>query len=384
MTARRLSGILPIPSMEPALNLDPSSRGDASSWLRLTLVPGVRFGDQRALLSAFGSPQDVIAAPRAAIAEVRGHAVAQALTNGAKGDRVEAAMRWLEWEGHHLVTLADPTYPKALLEIDEPPTVLYVRGRPELLNAASLAIVGSRNATVQGARDAQAFAAALSAAGLCVVSGLAAGIDAAAHRGALSQPGSSVAVLGTGADRVYPSRNRALADALARDGCLVSEFPLGTPPASGNFPRRNRLISGLARGVLVVEAAPRSGSLITARTAAEQGRDVFAIPGSIHSPLSRGCHALIQQGAKLVESADDILVELGLRPASTIAPAASASSIADPLLDAMGFAPLTMDEIAMRSGLGAATLAAALSRLEIEGRVAPLAGGLFQRVAATT
>jgi DNA processing protein len=229
-------------------------------------------------------------------------------------------------------------------------------------------------------RDAEAFAATLSEAGLCIVSGLAAGIDAAAHRGGIAQKGSSLAVLGTGADVVYPAGNRKLAERLAHEGCLISEFPLGTPPEPGNFPRRNRLISGLSRGVLVVEAAIRSGSLITARRALDQGRDVFAIPGSIHSPLSKGCHDLIKQGAKLVESAEDILAELGLGDAVAGKPAPGPAAPADPLLDAMGFAPVTMDQMAQLTGFGAPALAASLSRLEIEGRVAALAGGRFQRI----
>jgi DNA processing protein len=366
------------------VKLDSSSRDEVSSWLRLTLVPGVRLRDHRTLLAAFRSPQHVLAASRAGIAQLCGDDVAEALAKGARSSSVDAALRWLADDNHHLVTLADSAYPQSLLDIDEPPTVLYARGRLELLNACGFAIVGSRNATVQGVRDTEAFAATLSAAGLCIVSGLAAGIDAAAHRGGLAQKGSSVAVMGTGADRIYPAAHRGLAEELERLGCLLSEFPLGTPPDPGNFPRRNRLISGLSRGVLVVEAAIQSGSLITARRAVDQGRDVFAIPGSIHSPLSKGCHDLIKQGAKLVESAEDILVEIGLAGAPASRKPAQPSGPADPLLDAMGFAPVTMDEIAQRTGFAAAALAASLSRLEIEGRIAALAGGLFQRLESTT
>jgi DNA processing protein len=335
------------------------------------------------LLSEFGSPQGALAASCASVSKLCGDDVAQALAAGADRAQVDAALQWLTADSNHLLTLADSAYPRCLLEIDEPPTVIYVRGRTELLQARGLAIVGSRNGTAQGVRDAEAFASALSAAGLCIVSGLAAGIDAAAHRGGLAQKGSSLAVMGTGADRIYPAAHRALAQELARDGCLVSEFPLGTPPQQWNFPQRNRLISGLSRGVLVVEAATRSGSLITARTALDQGRDVFAIPGSIHSPLSKGCHDLIKQGAKLVESAQDILVEIGLGAAAS-GKAARTRPPPDPLLDAMGYSPVTMDQIAHFTGLGAAALGASLSRLEIEGRVAALAGGLFQRVDGTT
>jgi DNA processing protein len=322
----------------------------------------------------------VLTASHAAIAQVCGNGVAEALAKGAEARIVDAAMDWLATEGHHLVTLADTAYPQLLLEIDEPPTVLYARGRLDLLNAPCFAIVGSRNATAQGAREAEAFAATLSAAGLCIVSGLAAGIDAAAHRGAIAQAGASLAVMGTGADRIYPASNRKLAEELARNGCLISEFPLNTPPESRNFPRRNRLISGLSRGVLVVEAALQSGSLITARRALDQGRDVFAIPGSIHSPLSKGCHDLIKQGAKLVESAEDILAEIGLGEGGARKSEARRAAPADPLLDAMGYSPVTMDEMSQRIGCDAAALAISLTRLEIEGRIAALAGGLFQRI----
>jgi DNA processing protein len=233
---------------------------------------------------------------------------------------------------------------------------------------------------MQGVRDAKDFARALSDAGYTIVSGLALGIDAAAHEGGLSGRSSSVAVLGTGVDRIYPRANHALFDRLQREGTIVSDWPLGTPPLPGNFPRRNRLISGLSRGVLVVEAAPESGSLITARLANEQGREVFAIPGSIHSPLSRGCHELIQEGAKLVTSLEDVLVELtGVRvPRPTgIEPATAPSH---PLLDLMGYSPVTIDQMAQRTGHSVSRLAAELFRLEVEGRVAALAGGFFQRL----
>jgi DNA processing protein len=384
VTSGRLSGILPIPSKRIALKIDPSSRDNLSAWLRLTLVPGVSPRDQRKLLSQFGSPREVLSQCRAAIIEVCGDDVAGALARGANSSQVDAALRWAEQEGHHLVGSADPAYPQALLNIHVPPSVLYVRGRVELLNSKSFAVVGSRNATPQGLRDAEAFAAALSAAGLCIVSGLAAGIDAAAHRGGMAHAGGSIAVMGTGADRLYPARNRALAEELARSGCLVSEFPLGTPPEAGNFPRRNRLISGLACGVLVVEAAIQSGSLITARTALEQNRDVFAIPGSIHSPLSKGCHDLIKQGAKLVESAEDILADIGMARAPAGDAPEKFAAAADPLLDIIGFAPVTMDEIAHRTGFSVSTISASLSRLEIDGQIAAIAGGLFQRLEATT
>ncbi len=265
------------------------------------------------------------------------------------------------------------------MQMADPPAALYVQGHVELLSEPAFAIVGSRNATAQGARDSESFAYTLSNAGLVIVSGLALGIDAAAHRGGLRARGSSIAVMGTGADRIYPPRNRDLAHELANHGALVSEFPLGTPPLPGNFPRRNRLISGLSRGVLVVEAALLSGSLITARFALEQNRDVFAIPGSIHSPLAKGSHRLIKDGAKLVECAEDILDELGLAHDPSGEPVL-AHEDSNKTLEAMGEAPVSIDEIAERTGDDAGGIAARLSLLEIEGRIATVAGGLFQRL----
>lgn len=255
-----------------------------------------------------------------------------------------------------------------------------MRGRIGLLSRSCIAIVGSRNSTPQGAVNAEAFARTLSEAGLTVVSGMALGIDAAAHRGALCGPASTVAVIGTGPDRVYPARNRELAHTIAEQGTLVSEFPVGTPALAANFPRRNRVISGLARAVLVVEAAERSGSLITARLAADQGRDVFAIPGSIHSPLSKGCHRLIKQGAKLVDDARDILDELGLQQAAPGGESADPRGMDDPLLAQMGFDPCDVDTLVQRCGSAPETVVADLLRLELEGWVASLPGGRYQRL----
>jgi DNA processing protein len=361
--------------------LIPNCLEAAEGWLRLTLVPGLSPAAQRALLRALGAPDAVLAADVPAVAGIVGQRATERLKAGPDKALLDATLRWLAIEGHHLVTLADASYPRALLDIPDPPTVLYAIGRVELLNAASIAVVGSRNATAQGGRDAYAFARALSDAGLTIVSGLALGIDTHAHRGGLEGCSSSVAVMGTGADLVYPKGNRALAHELAAKGCLITEFALGTPSAAGNFPRRNRLISGLSRGVLVVEAAERSGSLITARLAGEQGRDVFAIPGSIHSSLSKGCHVLIKEGAKLVESAADVLAELGIAQESAAAPARGSDAPDDPLLDAMGFGPVTIDQIAQRVGGNAAAIGAGLARLQIEGRVAAMAGGRFQQIA---
>lgn len=355
-------------------------KDDPSAWLRLTLVPGITPATQQALLRAFGSPEEVLASSSSRVAAVANEEVARRLATGPGMALLDASLGWLQAEDHHLLAMGDAAYPRLFLEIPDPPTVVYAIGRTELLNVPSIAIVGSRNATPQGIRDAAAFARAFSDAGLCVVSGLAHGIDASAHTGGLAGRSSTVAVMGTGADRIYPARNRALARDIAARGCLITEFPLGIGPVAGNFPRRNRLISGLSRGVLVVEAADQSGSFITARLAAEQGRDVFAIPGSIHSPLAKGCHILIKQGAKLVDDARDVLVELGMAPVERQAPRRPAAESADPLLDAIGFAPVTVDQIASLTGEGAARISALLSRLEVDGRVEALAGGRYQRL----
>jgi DNA processing protein len=324
----------------------------------------------------------VLAAPRDAVARACGAATADSLAAGADRAAVEAALAWVSQPQHRLVTLADAEYPGALLQIADPPLLLFVLGDAQLLGRPGLAVVGSRNPTRRGAEDAQAFARALSDAGLTIVSGLALGIDAAAHRGGLGGRGSSVAVVGTGLDRVYPARNRELARELAASGALVSEFPPGTPPLPPNFPRRNRIISGLARGCLVVEAALESGSLITARFALEQGREVFAVPGSIHSPLSKGCHWLIKQGAKLVESAADVVDELGLaRPAVPSTPSADAPSTHDAaqLLRVLDYAPFDLDTACRLGSLTPDAASAILLRLELDGFVDRLQGGLFQR-----
>jgi DNA processing protein len=356
---------------------------ELSTWLRLTLTPGVGGESQRALLANFGLPGQVFAAGRAALTRVLTGKQVDALLGDEAEEAVTLALAWAAEPGNHLVTLADPEYPQRLLEISDPPTLLYVKGRLDLLNQPALAIVGSRNATAQGQANAEAFAATLSAGGLTIVSGLALGIDSSAHRGGLKGAGSSIAVIGTGADRIYPAGNKELARLIAERGAIVSEFPLGTPAIAGNFPRRNRLISGLSRGVLVVEAAERSGSLITARLAGEQGRDVFAIPGSIHSPLSKGCHRLIKQGAKLVDEARDILEELAPgTPRTGIAPTDTPSAETDEagLLAALGFDPCDLDTLTQRSGLSTQALSSLLLQMELDGQVAMLPGGRYQRL----
>ncbi len=360
------------------------------AWLRLLDAPDVGRETARRLLAAFGSPEATIAAGTAARRAVVGPAAAASLeTASAETDaRFAATLAWLHAdaaERRTVVVLGDPMYPKALLQTGDPPLLLYVVGDPALLQAPAIAVVGSRNPTAQGSENAAAFARRLSDAGFVVVSGLALGIDTAAHEGASTGATPTVAVVGTGLDRVYPKRNLALARRIAATGALVSEFPLGTPPLPAHFPMRNRIIAGLADGTLVVEAALRSGSLSTARLAVESNREVFAIPGSIHSPLSRGCHALIRQGAKLVESAEDILEELrpgsaAIREAQDAPPPVVDDADTDPVLAALGFDPATLDALAGRTGLSAAELSVRLLELELHGRVARLPGQLFQRV----
>ena len=353
-----------------------------AAWVRLTLAPGVGGETQRALLRHFGGPEHVFSAAVATLSQVVSRSAAQSLLGHDCSAQVEGALRWAEEPGNRILTLADAEYPRRLLDTPDPPTLLYVKGKVELIDRPALAVVGSRNGTPQGVRDAEMFAESFAHAGLTVVSGLALGIDSAAHRGGLKGAASTSAVIGTGADRVYPARNHGLAQRIALEGAVVSEFPLGTPAIAANFPRRNRIIAGLTLGVLVVEAATQSGSLITARLAAEQGREVFAIPSSIHSPLSKGCHRLIKDGAKLVESAEDVLSELGLDGPLSLRPAVSTPD--DPggtqLLSLLGFDPCNLDTIVERSGLTPEALSAMLLQMELDGRVAKLPGGRFQRL----
>ncbi len=359
---------------------------ELGAWLRLLETPGIGRATARRLLAAFGSPQAAIGASSAARGEVVGRAAADALAGSSDAAQAlcTATLAWLAApapEPRDVITLADSRYPQLLLETADPPLLLYAQGRIELLQADAISIVGSRNPTPQGLENARAFGAHLSAAGLTVISGMALGIDAAAHEGGLEAAASTIAVVGTGLDQIYPRRNRLLAGRLAAQGLIVSEFALGTDPLRAHFLIRNRIIAGLSRGTLVVEAALQSGSLSTARMAAEAGREVFAIPGSIHSPLARGCHALIRQGAKLVESAQDILEELRLgQPAPAAAPTETAPAAADALIDVLGFDPVGLDALVARTGWPAAELNIRLLELELEGRVARLPGQLFQRV----
>lgn len=361
-------------------------REELAAWLRLIETPQVGRESVRRLLAAFGSPEAAIDASVAARREVVGAVQAAALATAppSHGELLRATLAWLEEPSQPprgFVPLGHPSYPMALLETADPPLALYLHGRTELLDAASLAVVGSRNPTPQGVANAKAFASHLSHAGLTVVSGLALGIDAAAHEGGLEGRGSTIAVVGTGLDLVYPRRHHQLAHRIAEEGLLVSEYSLGAPALEAHFPARNRIIAGLTRGTLVVEAALQSGSLITARLATEAGREVFAIPGSIHSPQSKGCHALLKQGAKLVEEANDVLEELNWTPAPATAGSADPTGHSrDPLLEVLGFDPITLDELVARTGIAPAELSARLLELEMAGRVARLPGQLFQRI----
>ena len=363
------------------MTLDPSTL----AWLRLESTPDIGLVRAHALLNHFGSLDAIFQAALADLCAVIPARPARLLCAPPSDDFLaycDQVNAWLATDGNILLAQDHPDWPELLRSIALPPLLLYAKGQLALLNQPAVAIVGSRNATTQGCATARGFAAALSEAGVTVVSGLALGIDAAAHEGALTGPGSTVAVIGTGADRIYPRRNDALARHIAEAGCVISEYALGIGPLSGNFPRRNRLISGLCRAVLVVEAAAQSGSLITAHVAVEQGRDVFAVPGSIHAPLSKGCHKLIKEGAMLVESSADLFEALALAP-GTLATAprgVEASPDLLPLLAALGHGPVHGDVLASLTATEPGFLASQLLALELAGQVERLPGGLFQRV----
>lgn len=365
------------------------ARDELEAWLRLLESPGIGWVTARELLARHGSPEAIFALSAAAqdegLAPKQRGALAKPPAHLA--EQLDKTWAWLQASPtHDIMVLGDADYPDALLQTADPPALLYLQGERSLLASRSLAVVGSRNPTPQGRDNASAFSKALAEAGLTIVSGLALGVDGAAHQGALAGGGSTIAVVGTGLDLIYPTRHAALAAEIAKTGLIVSEYPLGMPPLSPNFPRRNRIIAGLSEGCLVVEAALKSGSLITARLASEAGREVFAIPGSIHSPLSRGCHELIRQGAKLVESAADVLEELAPLGTSTVAantsaPAADLGAEQAQLLDMMGYDPVSLDELQSRCGWPTADLSAALFELEMAGVLRRLAGQLFQRSA---
>ena len=362
--------------------------------LVLSLVPGLGAIGYLRLIDTFGSASAALAASEGALLDAlegipRRRKIVQQLAAGPQLDQVAREQGWLEAPNRSVVCLEDIAYPALLRTIPDPPPVLFIDGDATLLEAPQIAIVGSRKATAGGVDTAKALAFGLARAGISVTSGLATGIDSAAHSGALDAAGSTIAVAGTGLDTVYPRSSQRLADRIRARGAMVSEYRLGTKPSSANFPRRNRIISGLSLGTLVVEAATRSGSLITARLAAEQGREVFAVPGSIHNPQSRGCHGLIRDGAKLVENVNDILVELApqLRAAlinrstPTADSAGMAVDEADSVLVSMGHDPVTVDQIVARTGLTAAEVSTKLLGFELEGRVAQHPGGRFARIA---
>ncbi|WJF91469.1 DNA-processing protein DprA [Paraburkholderia bonniea] len=405
----------------------PLTETELAAWLRLSTAAGLKPAAVRTLLELFGLPDAIFGQSFAALASATSVATARAVLNEPGPDfyvRVEALCLWCATPGNALLTLADPAYPPALLNMADPPPLLYAKGRIELLQRKSVAVIGSRNATAQGISDAFWFSGEFSRAGLAVVSGLALGIDGAAHRGALAGPGGTVAVIGTGADIVYPASHLALSSEIASTGVILSEWPLGTPPRAAHFPQRNRLIAGLASGVLLIEAAIRSGSLITARLANEMGRDVFALPGSIHAPLSRGCHQLIKQGAKLVETPQDVMEEWGLATsgqaaATATTAAATATAIKEvasrgktvrtararsqaglhagvqplsaaenlaslppdalQLLDALGHAPAPLETLVARTGLSGPTLQSTLLLLELAGHLTLMPGGRYAR-----
>lgn len=348
-------------------------------WLRLILAPGVSHALQRRLLASAGPPDVALRLPEHVLASLVGEAHARTLLAGPDRFLMARSLAWLSAAGRGLLTLCDAAYPKALLEIADPPAALFFSGNVALTARRSVAVVGSRNATRQGLEDAFNFAASLSNSGLCIVSGLAMGVDGAAHRGGLAGAGGSIAVLGNGPDRIYPAAHEALARQLESAGLLLSEHAPGAAPRAHHFPRRNRLISGLSEGVLVIEAAERSGSLVTARQALDQGRDVFALPGSIHSPLSRGCHALIKQGAALVDTPVDVLNGLGV----TVRPPGMPAEPSPSPDDGIGFldaAPTSVDALVAQSGLSTQTVLAKLAQLEVAGSIERLAGGLYRRL----
>ena len=374
-------------------SLDDKQLNDVRPWLALNQTQGLGNAALCQLLTKFGSPEAIYSTSISQLREIVDEGTARKITQGIDADVIAPTLDWLQKDNAHIVTLADSEYPQKLLEISNPPAVLYAIGNLHWLNHPSIAMVGSRSATPQGEKNAEEFAQSLCNLGLCVVSGMALGIDGAAHRGALKANGATIAVVGTGLDIVYPARHRDLAHKIAERGLIISEFPLGTPSKAQNFPRRNRLISGLSLGCLVVEANINSGSLITARLATEQGREVFAIPGSIHSPVAKGCHLLIKQGAKLVESTQDILEEikhlLPVAKQTTHSPTGlmthlganeTNGSEANTVLALMGYDAINFDNLQQLSALTTDSLSAMLMMLELDGKITVLQGNQYQRL----
>ena len=367
-----------------------TSSTDLALWLTLNQIPGLGNAAFCQLLAKFGTPEGIFNAKLNQLREIVNDDIAQKISKGVAVDAIAPTIKWLEKDNAHLITLADSTYPQKLLEVSNPPALLFAIGNLHWLNHPTIAMVGSRSATPQGEKNAEDFAKSLCEQGLCVASGMALGIDGAAHRGALKANGATIAVVGTGLDIVYPARHRDLAHKIAERGLILSEFPLGTPSKAQNFPRRNRLISGLSLGCLVVEANIESGSLITARLSVEQGREVFAIPGSIHSPVTKGCHQLIKQGAKLVESVQDILEEINwatmvnslpsISPSGLLADLAPNSPQANTVLDLMGFDAINFEQLRTTTSLTTEALSSMLMLLELENKIKSLAGGHYQRL----
>ena len=360
-----------------------------AAWLRLALTPGLGPARSLKLIQKFNSIERAIAAPSASLAPLIGCKVANALKAQPTIDSINVSLRWAEQPNCHLITLDDDDYPLQLASIPSPPLVLFAHGKRELLSSAMLAMVGSRHASAQGKRNTEVFSQGLAKHGYTIVSGLAEGIDTACHVGALEYPASTIAIIGNGIDRLYPSCNRRLSERIGKNGLIISEFPLGTPPQPKHFPRRNRIIAGLALGCLVVEASVRSGSLITARYAADTGREVMAIPGSIHNRESRGCHFLIKQGASLVETIEDVLKVLGYpispKPNTSVCSEQFNSHKAPKdlrvkLLDFMHTEPVTLDELSTQMNIAPGELSAMLLEFELEGHIASLAGGRYQRL----
>ena len=365
------------------------------TWISLWRVPGIGCQTFHKLLKQFGDPEAVLNASSSALKNAGLNSRQQEAIQASQLDNAKADMLWLEQDNHHLVTFHDQHYPALLREISVAPPLLYVHGNIELLNDPQIAIVGSRNPTQSGKNNAFEFAKHFSSTGLCVTSGLALGVDGDAHRGALTDGGVTIAVTATGLDRVYPASNRTLAHQIAEQGALVSENPIGTAPQAKNFPRRNRIISGMSLGSLIVEAAQRSGSLITADYANEQGRMVFAIPGSIHNPLARGCHKLIRQGAKLVETASDVMEDLASQidlhqfnktsdekedTGSENNRKQSSNDDNSRLLEAMGYDPVSIDHLVIQTGLTPAVLSSMLLLMELQGLIASNGRGNYTRI----
>ncbi|MEE8428140.1 MAG: DNA-processing protein DprA, partial [Gammaproteobacteria bacterium] len=376
------------PESEPPACADELGPEELRFWFALWRTPGVGSATFRRLLDRFGSPREVFASSAASLQHAGLGSIACSYLRDPDWSGADRDIQWLEAPRHHVVLEYSPSYPALLKEIQNPPPILFVNGNPNLLGRHQLAMIGSRNPTPVGSRTALEFAHYFGSAGLLITSGLATGIDTACHHGALQGGGSTIAVMGTGPDQTYPASNQELAEEIAAVGALVSEFPVGTGPRPEHFPQRNRIISGLSLGTLVVEAASRSGSLITAYHALEQGREVFAIPGSIHNPLTRGCHGLIHQGAKLVETAADVLEELGSLAGTIAEPKPAGKQECLPpldgeyaqLLDCIGFEPTAIDQLVEFSGLTPEAVSSMLLILELQGYVASSPGGLYSRI----